>query len=285
MEATQLILGSGEIYFEEWIPGTRSGDGERYIGNTPSMQIEKRVEFAESRQSYDGVSVRNFRTPVKADDVVSFTTDNIDIDNLAAWIGSTGVEQIEAPSTPASETITLRKGAYYQLGKNINPVTGARNLFGLNVTVDGATVYGLSIDNENGRIGVPRNRVDLDGKVATVSYEISGSSGQIVSGAYRPRRGSLRFIARNAHGKNRNYYFPAVLMSPRDQVGIKGSEWQSLTFEVDVLAPPTIYESGIASLSLGEQAIIDEGLNLITFAIQEDILNTLTNITIPSRGY
>lgn len=285
MDATQLVLGRGEIYFEEWLAGTKSGDGERYIGNTPAMQMEKRVEFAESRKSTNGIATKAFKTPIREDNLVSFTTDNIDLANLSAWFGSESSSRSDAATAQLTETVILQAGKFYQMGKHLIPTTGVQNLFALGVRVDGVFVRGLFVDAPNGRIGVPIGRVDLNGQTATVTYEIRQSNIKLVSGNSRPRRGSLRFIAKNPHGKNSNYYFPHVLLSSRDQLQLKGDQWQSLTFEADVLSAPVIYEGGTYGTSIGEQAILDEGMSLSEFLMSEDILNTLTNTTIPSRGY
>ena len=285
MDRTELVLGRGEVYFDRFIPGTRTGEGERYIGNTTSFQIERRLEHVESRSSFGGVAVRNFRTPTSENTVITFISDHISADNAADWLGASVTQLTEASVPQQTETHTLRAGGFYQLGLSLQPGIGVRNLFATVVSVAGEVLSGIYLDENNGRFGIPASRTDLNGLVATVTYEVRSNTNEKIETASKVVRGSLRFISRNAHGKNKNYFIPHVLLSPKDQMNLKGDEWLSLTFEADVLSSMVVYESGVADTSLAEDAILDEGTTLESFPLHEDILHVVVNLTIPSRGY
>lgn len=287
MDRTELVLGSGEVYFDRFIPGTRVGEGERYIGNTLSCQIERRLDFAEARRSLGGIRSRSFRAPTSEDMLLSFITDNISVENMRDWMGGNESRVLTSGFSSGSETVTLKPGRFYQLGKTQFPGIGARNLFGLSVKLadDTYVTTRMYVDEVNGRFGVPASASDLNGLTATVAYEWRSSTSAQIEPFNTAIRGALRFLSRNTLGKNRNYYFPHVLLSPRDQWQLKGNEWQSLTFDADVLQNYVVYESGAVGLSPGEEAIADEGMTLTEFVVAEDVLHGIVNITMPSRGY
>jgi len=289
MDSTELVLGRGEVYFDRFIPGTRQGEGERYIGNTISAQIDKKHNFTEARKSVGGMRVRSFREATSEDIALSFITDNMTLDNAADWLGASESTQTVIGSELNSETVTLKAGRSYQLGKAFFPIIGAKNLAAVSakkVSDSSYITYRLYVDEVNGRISVPRTATDLNGVTVTVAYERLGGVRNILSQNHSVARGSLRFVANPAHGKSRHYFFPEVLMSARDQLQLKGDEWQSLTFDCDVLANFIVYEETLASTeSLIESAIYAEGFTLSEFINVEDLLHGITNIIIPSRGY
>lgn len=227
------------------------------------------------------------REATSEDVVFSFVTDNISVDNMTDWIGGADSQVAFAGSADGEESVVLKPGRFYQLGKTLFPGIGARNLFGTVVKLADESVVTdrMYLDDVNGRFGVPGSATDLDGLTATVNYEVRASTSLQIAQTNQSVRGSLRYISRNGHGKNRNYFFPHVLMTPRDQWQLKGDEWQSITFDCDVLANFVVYESGIATTSPGEDAIIDEGMTFAEFITAEDILHGIVNITMPSRGY
>lgn len=288
MDRTELVFGSGEVYFDRFAPGTRVGEGERYIGNTSSLQMERRFEFAEARRSVAGMRTKSIKTPTSEDVLLSFVTDSINFENIKDWIGGEDTATTVDAAASNTETITLKAGRFYQLGRSIAPATGVRNLFATSVQLsDGSYITGrLYIDEVNGRVGVPASATDLNGMSAEVSYELRASAQVQFTQTNVAVRGSLRFIGRNTVGANRNYFFPHVLLSPRDQWQLKNTnEWQTLTFEADVLENFVVYETGSVGNAYGEDAITDEGMTLSDFIMAEDLLHGVVNITMPSRGY
>jgi hypothetical protein len=49
--------------------------------------------------------------------------------------------------------------------------------------------------------------------------------------------GSLRFIADNPKGSNKNYFWPYVRLQPSGDFAVKGEQWQLMTFQFAVLTP------------------------------------------------
>ncbi len=277
MDKTELVLGRGEVYFDRFLPGTRTGEGERYIGNTPAVAVERRAEFATAERSVNGVRARNMKELMRESVIVTFTTDNMSADNMADWLGGTAEDTVVPRSAAEMETFTIVPGRFYQLGLTKFPMVGARNLWALGVRVGETFIRDLYVDMENGRVGIPANRTDLIGQTAICEYEIRRSKSKTISGAAKAIRGALRFIGRNAFGDNANYYFPHVVLNPRDQLNLKGDNWQSVSFEAESLAKMVIYSSGKAGRSPGELALIEEGLSTDGFVVVEGVLNQSVN--------
>lgn len=286
MDTTSLVLGSGEVYFDRFLPGTRQGTGERYIGNTTMFQIKRDVGAVESRKSRGGVAAKDFKDVIAESTMISLTTDNMNAENMADWFSASPT--VDAIPTPTSgvETFTVKAGYAHQIGLTDYPMIGARNLYAPVVSIGGVVNTEVRVDAALGRVYVPLSLSALNGQTATVSYETRPTSAAIrLTSTSAPVRGALRYIARNNRGKNQNYYFPHVLLTPRDQLDLKGSEWQHITFDADVLSIWVAYDVGVAGTSSAEDAIRTEGLTLEEFIAVEDVLHELTNIIIPSRGY
>lgn len=277
MDKTELVLSRGEVYFDRFLPGTRTGEGERYIGNTPSVTIERRATFASAERSVRGVRSKSMKEMTREEVIVSFTSDNISAKNMADWIGGTAEATTVPQSAAEMETFVIVPGRFYQLGLAKFPVVGARNLWALGVRVGETFIRDLYVDMVNGRVGIPADRTDLTGQTAICEYEIKLSTSTTIQAEGKSVRGALRFIGRNAHGDNANYYFPHVVLSPRDQIALKGDNWQSLSYEAEALAKMVIYGSGKASRSPGELALIAEGLSTDGFVVVEGVLNQSVN--------
>ena len=277
MDETKLVLGRGEIYFDRFADGTRTGVGERYIGNSESFVVDRKFEFAESKSSIGGVKSKRFKDTVGEETILSFITDNMSIENLADWLGGDASTVSFLPTDGWSESFTLVPGRFYQLGLPTFPATGARNLFALVVTVDGTPINDLYVDEVNGRFGIPAGRTDLIGATGVAEYEIKRSKSDQVILSNKAVRGALRFISKNPHGEQGNFYFPHVLLAPKDQLALKGDNWRTLTFEADVLAKMRNYGPGKATLAPGEIALLSQGIALLLFPYLENILNQAVN--------
>lgn len=118
------------------------------------------------------------------------------------------------------------------------------------LTVSGATLSGGSasgvigatgnyeVDAANGRIHVLADAVDLaDGDSIEVQYDRGISTRTLVIDQNNQVEGALRFIADNAKGRNKNYFWPRVKLTPNGEYALKGETWQVMTFNFEVLQP------------------------------------------------
>lgn len=292
-EPTNLVLGRGEVYFDRFIAGTRIGEGERYLGNTPSFRIQQDVSTQTRATSYRGRKVEKPDLVVSRSTSVDFVTDNVDLENLAIWFGSS-VQVPDISLTTITETFTVKRGRFIQLGKSQN-IAGTRNV--RNVVVRRASTVisqngNYVLNGALGRIEILRFATTLrDGDVITVQFTVVASDTAQVAVEAQNVMGSLRFVSLNEGIFNRqqnDYYFPMVSITPRGQTDLKGDEWQQWGFEGKAynLSPTTeqLYVTRAARklvTSMDEETIIDEVGSLDVFTFWEDQLNTTVNVDWP----
>lgn len=288
-EETQLVLGRGEVYFDRFAAGTRVGEGEVYIGNTPSFQIEREIERMRRVRSYRGRLHDAKGSVLSESHTINFMTDNIDMENVALWYGG-GVEATEQPQQNLSENIVAKRGRFFQLGQ---PVGGYRNLGNISVKIGSRVIDPASnwaADGPSGRIQILPSAIDIaDGQTIAVSYRVNRSRVTKVQSQASEIYGALRLIATNAYGPLTNFYFPMVRLSPRGAVDMKGDEFQQFGFAAAAMSlrpgVPQVVADRSRLFSPDENAIYDAGITLSEFMTLEDMFNTIINTNIPAAGY
>lgn len=293
-EATHLVIGRGEVFFEAFLPGTRQGRGERYIGNTTSFQVSRTVERLERATSHGGQKVTREAAVLRDSHTVQFVTDNIDMENVALWFGGEADSRKLDAQGIITETLRVRLGNYIQLGKTYSP-NGVRNIENVVVRA-GATVVpaggNYEIDVSAGRIRILPDAFNIaDGALIDVEFEWRTTYLNLATSMAKEVFGALRFMAENVAGESKRYYFPMVRLSARGSVDLKGDQWQQIPFEAEAMKinhrSEQVYVETIAfTLFLeDEQAILDEGLTLDEFPIWDDELHQFINVQIPSHNY
>ena len=277
MDRTELVLGSGEVFFDAFAPGTRTLTGERYIGNTPTVTINASLDVVTGKASRKGIKYTSLKEVVGDQTMIMFVTDNMSVENMRDWVGGDVSATTISGDSYETEDIVLVPGRFYQLGLAAVPMIGHRNLFGLGARNGSNFIHGLYIDEPNGRIGVPLDRTDLIGVTATVEYEIKHAKSAVITVSRKPVKGALRFISHSSVGLNTNFYFPHVVLTPRDQLQLKGDDWRTLTFEAEAMAPMIMYQSHHIGRSPGEAALIADGLDPSRFVVFEGVLNDTVN--------
>ena len=278
MDKTELVIGRGEVYFDKFAPGTMNGTGERYIGNTESVTVERSLAFEESRTSSGGVRTKGVKLLSAEDNKLTFVTDNMSNQNSALWTGGEIENKTQTMGDGYSETFTLTAGVFYQLGKSIAPGLGVREVWALNIK--NASNVNLNdqlyIDEAMGRFGVPVDS-GLGGTVVTVTYEIRYSAFKLIKGARTVARGSLRFISRNPVGNKHHFFFPSVVLYPRDTRELKGTSWATMTFEAESLLPMVDLTVTARGQSPGMAALVAAGVALIDFPALESLFHSALN--------
>lgn len=243
--ANNYTLGRGELHFAKFLPGIATPGGERYIGNTPQFSATIENENLDHYNSDHGVREKDESIALQTDRNASFTTDNIHPDNLALFFFGSKINlAVTGATVTGEEILNLEKGLHYQLGRTeANPV-GARALDVTTAPIvkdktTPATIYVAGTDYEInpdlGRItileggSIPANggiTVDYTTKTSTRSRVISGS---------KPIEGALHYIADNPAGENFDWYMPWVKLTPNGDFELKGDEWQTIPFNVEIL--------------------------------------------------
>ncbi len=257
-------LGRGRLYFDRFTPSqvaagisaATRGEGERYFGNTPEFSMAASEETLDHFDSDQGVRVKDDSVSLQLDRTGSFTTDNISKDNLALYFlsdGAVNVTQVAAVAV-TFEIVGARPGFFYQVGAGVNLPSGVRNIS--NVSVDKGVGYATDvlaatnweIDEATGRIYIlPGSAAIPDnagaGTNIQVTYDLGATTREQIVSKSNSIYGSLRFVADNPKGKNRDYYFPYVKLSPDGDYNLKGDDWQSMTFAFEALRKATNIET------------------------------------------
>lgn len=244
MGSENYTLGRGELYFDKFVPGTFNKTGERYLGNSPELNLTTESETLDHFNSDRGIRVKDKSILLEKSDSGTFILDEISTENVALWfLGDVSVVAQSAATSvvqniPANR---IKPGTYIQLGESLANPTGHRNVTLTSVTSDPVgTTYSLNvdytIDAELGRLYiVPGGAIDGTTPLI-VTYDTAASTReQIVVGDGTTIEGALRFISYNPTGPRRDYYWPYVQLRADGDLALKGDEWQQLSFAFDIL--------------------------------------------------
>lgn len=279
----QRVVGRGELFFE---PEGTDRPGERYIGNTPSLVLRRKLTTVPETKSVRGVLVDADPIVTKEDHSVVFETDNISDENLTLWFGnrqSRPPQLLEFFQLP----LTVYRGRHYQIGATRENPMGFGSTDGLKVLVNGAEAVGqYRVDNLNGRIYIPEDSTIGDGQQVLVEgLTVPQASTSVVT---RPTEmiGKLRYVSVNPTLRQFSLVWPRIALVPDGDLSVKeNAAWTTLTFSGvarKMQGLPYVF-----GYSRGEPLgqIFPGGPDVYDFLNGEDRLNTIINVTMPSRGY
>lgn len=238
-------IGRGEVFFARRSPLGVLG-GERYLGNTPEFNTNFDVENLDHYSSDRGIREKDASAVLQVNRTGSLITDSIDPRNVALfYFGSTEALTVAQSSVASEQIVGVEKGMFYQLGMTAANPTGARGIihpgtagtaFSLS---SGGTPLVLGTDYTIapalGRIELLETASVADGATLVASYTVQASTRtRIISGS-NPIEGALRYIAHNPSGRDMDYYFPSVKLTPNGDYALKADEWQQIPFNVEIL--------------------------------------------------
>lgn len=240
MANKQYTLGRGRLFFDAFLPNTKTKTGERYFGNTPSFSLTIESESLDHFDSDDGVRVKDDSVLLELNRTGAFVTDNIDPENVALFLLGQASTQVQASATGQTYAVgDVKKDRYYQIGATAGNPSGLRALTNF-VLKKGASTLVLGTDYDVdltlGRIYIrPGSVTVVDGDDLTAEFDVSARNRQqIVTAASSTIDGALRFIATNPKGTLLDYYMPYVRLSPNGEYALKGEEWQQIGFNLDI---------------------------------------------------
>lgn len=246
----EYVIGKGQLFFDQFAPGTKNSTGERYLGNTPELSSSADTETLDHYDSDEGLNVKDESVTIERNLTLAFTTDNISPENIALWFAGPQNELTITSSTDNVETHKAYLGRFIQLGTTAETPSGARKVNNVVVAkmVPGALpedppvetpvdpVGNLEIDLELGRIFIEPDAPDLaSGDELKVTFDIDAGTRTVIIGRGDEVRGALRFISKNPIGKQRHHFYPYVKVTSNGDYALKGSEWQQMSFNVEVL--------------------------------------------------
>jgi hypothetical protein len=245
--ANNYTLGRGKVFFDPFATGATvtaslKGLGERYLGNTPEFSLALESSKLDHFNADEGVRTKDRSVLLELNRTGSFTCDNIDADNLSLFV-------LGSKSTVSQSALTAQTTLYevvladnaYQIGASATNPAGVRKVASVVITDTDtpATTYVLNtdytLDTDLARVTVIAGS-SMVGKDITITYNTTVTTYEkIVTAADAEVEGSLRFIAYNAEGTQRDFYFPYVRLTPSGDFALKGDDWQTLSFDVEVL--------------------------------------------------
>jgi hypothetical protein len=257
-------LGRGEVYFDQFLPGTTTISGERYLGNTSEFNLTFAATKLDHFSSDHGIKEKDKSITLEINRSGTLKTDQISPENVALFFfGSTealAVTQATVTNEPVGLTgAGVEPGMFYQLGMTPQNPSGARKVIypgasgTLFVLKKGSTTltYGTdySLNTDLGRVEILEGGTVLENDLLTCTYTVAASTRtRIISGDV-PVEGAVRFIAFNPEGDNIDYYLPSVSLTPNGDYALKGDTWQEISFNIDVLKPGDGRESTKSSVS------------------------------------
>lgn len=142
---TDLVLGKGRLYFEKFLTGTktRNGQGFAYFGNTPELTTTVDEDKLEHYSSEGGLNVKDASVITQSTTSGAFTTDHISPENLALWYRGETAPVTQLAGADVEDTWeSVKLGNYFQLGETNDQIQGARNVSGLAATKGNASAAG-----------------------------------------------------------------------------------------------------------------------------------------------
>lgn len=240
-------LGKGKFYFRQFQPGTQTpvaASGFRRLGNVPEAAVTRSNEKLDHTSSEGGINVKDDSVTTAQDQAIAFTTDNVNLDNLALWFGSEINEVIEAGGVVAGEALPdVAFDVYYQLGETAEYPQGVRNVSAVSVK-KGATVgvpgVDFKVEAKTGMVEIIEGGAFASGDDLTVDYTVPAGTRKMVVDGNSTIEGELKFMADNPKGSNKDTHWPRVQISADGDYSLISTDWQTVGFTAEVLQ----HESG-----------------------------------------
>lgn len=278
----EYTVGRGRVYFNLFAPGTNTPTGERYLGNTPTFSPSNEVENLDHYSAERGIRQLDASVILQVDSTGAFTCDDITAENIALFFLGEHQNVTHLSGTGLRDNVLglLTKGRHYQLGASDDNPTGVRRVDNVkigyantgavlttgDITTDPAVTVitatgNYEVDLELGRVYIEPTAVVPTGKILVAQYDVEAQQRSVIIGKNQMAYGSLRFIADNPVGDNKDYFYPKVSISPDGEYALKGDEWQVMGFTfkalklgaresvyVDVRSAATVDSSNLANV-------------------------------------
>lgn len=242
-------LGRGRVFFDRFaanavVTALTRGNGERYLGNTPEFSMTSESEDLEHYDSDSGVRVKDGAVQLTLNRSGSFTCDNISAENIALYfLGNTStVTQTSSIGVVETFSAGVKRGMFYQLGVSETRPAGVRGVAnvvlkkGAGFTTTILATNNYEVDETRGRILILAGAPDIaDDSVIQVTCDYLANTREQVVSKSSSIYGSIRFVADNPTGANRDFFLPYVKLAPDGDYNLKGDEWQTMGFTMEIL--------------------------------------------------
>lgn len=253
---TDLVVGKGRLYFEPFLPNTKtlSGEGWGYFGNTPELTLSKEVEILEHFSSEGGVNVMDNSLETSETTAGAFITDHISADNLKLWHRGTKNNIAQLAGNDVSETwANVKKGNYFQLGEVEGQPMGVRKVTEVNGVKGNATATGdITFSTA---VPVDGNSVTINGVELTFVAAAANQNEVSIGGTIAATATNLA-NAINAHSTLSNVVIADDNAAVTELTAVaSGESGNAITLAKDAATPANITVSG-ATLTGGTNTAV-----------------------------
>lgn len=242
-------LGSGKLDFDKFLTASPSSitewlaarGGMRYLGISSEFNMNVTSQSVEHFDTDNGVAVKDDSALISLSRKASFKGSDISIENAAMFI--IGVNSTQTQTSGAVTASAVNGGVAlvaerkYQIGVTNTNITGVRSITAV-VLKTGATTYVAGtdyiLDATLGTFYVPTGS-PMVAAVVTADYTKTATTRlQVASSTLATVAGALQFTSNNVRGKNRDYFFPSVTLTPNGDYALKGNTYQEMGFDVEI---------------------------------------------------
>ncbi len=236
-DGDKITIGGQDVVFKD-----QPGPNDVLIAATIAAQATALANFINDTPSL-GVTATSNAAVVTIKSAAPGTAGNdVTLEKTAATpanITTSGANL--AGGTDVTEDIELQRGRWYQLGVTAETPQGVRGVGG--VTISDVDDESIVVEAATGRFYINSDATDVaDGVTYTVSYGVAAAVEDIVIAKGEIVEGEMLFLANNAAGENKDYFWPYVKLTPDGDLPLKGDDWQTMTFNIEVLKRDAVTE-------------------------------------------
>ncbi len=228
--AANLLLGRGALYFDRFVAGTMTKQGEAHLGNVTKLEITTTDEVKEKYSSMVSTSALLKSVNVKRTVEVKLTADEFSLANMALALMGSESTLSQAASTATTETLTTaaKLGRWYPLAK--------RNVSSVVITGKVENTD-FRVDSETGRIYIIPGGSITEGSTVTVASFSYGTVDYktIVGANANVIEGYLRFIGDPATGPEFELEVWRVQAQPDGAFGLITEDYGNFSLTLKVL--------------------------------------------------
>lgn len=219
--------------------------GGRQFGNCPEFSLSVEGTKAPHYSSQGGLREKDEDVLIEVTRKAAVKTDNISGNNLRLFLSGTVETHVQSSATVTDEAHTVEPGGIYRLGVSANKPTGVRQLSSITVkSKDGTSTYvpevDYQMDADLGLLQIAEGGAIDAATEVKVGYTAAQTNWErIKSSNGADLKGALQLIADNAHGANRDWWFPSVSMTPTGDLPLiqDGTDYSQIGFDIEVLKP------------------------------------------------
>lgn len=235
-------LGKGKLYFGRLDSTKTLIGGERYIGNVSAFSVTTSSDKLDHYSSTGGLKAKDASVTLQVNRSGGFTTDNVDIDNLALFFTGQKTSAVVTALTAQTTKIKALKDSYHQAGSGSAFPSGARNISNVVITLTAAPATivpnlpaNYTVDLKLGRIYIPSTTAMIEGTEYTITFDVAAGTRSTVISKSQSIYGQVRFISDNPVGDNSDHFLPYVELSPDGDYDLISDDWRAIGFTMEVL--------------------------------------------------